>query len=170
MGIAEKPPGGEPWSLRHEVAPADRAHVRSIVESTGFFHAAEVEIAVELVDERLAKGETSGYYFVFADPLPGPPLGYACYGRIPLTESSYDLYWIAVRQDHHGRGLGRALLEEVERRVAAAGGRRIYIETSNRPQYQPTRGFYLRSGYEQAALLKDFYAAGDDKVIYVRAL
>lgn len=170
MGTAEKPTDGEWWTLRDEVAPADRGHVRSIVESTDFFHPAEVEIAVELVDERLAKGEASGYHFVFADSLPGPPLGYACYGRIPLTESSYDLYWIAVRQDHHGRGLGRALLAEVERRVAAEEGRRIYIETSNRAQYQATRGFYLRNGYEQAALLKDFYAAGDDKVIYAKAL
>jgi hypothetical protein len=46
----------------------------------------------------------------------------------------------------------------------------VYIETSNRPQYEPTRGFYLRCGYRIDAVLEDFYAAGDAKVIYVKAL
>jgi hypothetical protein len=61
-------------------------------------------------------------------------------------------------------------LEQTEQLIRKAGGRQVYIETSNRGQYAPTRDFYLRCGYVQEALLKDFYAVGDDKVIYVRAL
>ncbi len=158
------------WTLRDEVLPSDRDQVRAIVASTGFFSAEEIEIAVELVDERLAKGEASGYQFVFVQAMAETPLGYACFGRVPLTQASYDLYWIAVAQQHHGRGLGRLLLDEVERRVRQQGGQQLYIETSNRAQYQPTRGFYLRCGYHQAALLPDFYAPGDDKVVYAKKL
>jgi D-alanine-D-alanine ligase len=155
--------------LRDHVTADDPRHVRRIVESTGFFRPDEVEIAVELVDERLAKGAASGYEFVFADRA-GRPVAYACYGPIACTIGSYDLFWIAVDRDQQGGGLGRALLTAAESRIRAAGGRHVYIETSNHPQYAPTRGFYERCGYRLAALLPEFYAPGDDKAIYVKDL
>lgn len=154
--------------LRTDVLPRDRDAVRRIVASTGFFSDAEIDVAVELVDERLAKGPASGYDFVFADQG-GRTVGYACFGPIACTIASFDLYWIAVEESCRGQGLGRILLEDSERRIIAAGGRRIYIETSNRPQYLPTRGFYLRCGYREEAVLPEFYGPGDDKVIYGKA-
>ncbi len=155
--------------FRHRVEPGDRERVRAIVESTGFFSAEEADVAVELVDERLAKGEASGYEFVFAD-IDAETAGYACFGRVPLTQSSFDLYWVAVRAGQQGGGLGRALVEDVERRVAALGGGRIYADTSGREQYAPTRAFYTAMGYAQAARLPDFFAPGDDKVVFVKAV
>ncbi|MDZ7346524.1 MAG: GNAT family N-acetyltransferase, partial [candidate division KSB1 bacterium] len=53
-------------SFRRTVLPQDRESVREIVQSAGFFYPAEVLIAVELVNERLEKGEASGYHFIFA--------------------------------------------------------------------------------------------------------
>jgi ribosomal protein S18 acetylase RimI-like enzyme len=156
--------------LRHQPLPGDRAAIRSIVESSGFFSPHEVDVAVELVDERLHRGPASGYHFVFADDPQGRTWGYACYGPIAVTHGSYDLYWIAVDQTYRGQGLGRILLTEAERLIRAEGGRRVYIETSDRAQYAATRGFYQRCGYWQEAVLKDFYAPGDDKAIYVKAL
>jgi D-alanine-D-alanine ligase len=153
--------------LRYEIAPADRDAVREIVASTGFFSPAEVDIAVELVDERLAKGPTSGYEFVMAD-RDGQTVGYTCYGHIAGTQSSYDLYWIAVHRAEQGSGLGRFLMDVTERQIAQLGGRRVYAETSNRAQYAPTRAFYDRCGYFREAVIVDFYAPGDDKVIFVK--
>lgn len=148
---------------------ADQSAVRDIVASTGMFSRSEVGVAEELVRERLERGEESGYFFVFAE-CDGRLLGYSCYGPIACTEGSYDLFWIAVRPDWQGQGLGRRLLEEAERLIRSAAGRQVYIETSNRAQYGPTRGFYLRCGYQPAAVLADFYAPGDDKVVYVKQL
>jgi ribosomal protein S18 acetylase RimI-like enzyme len=156
-------------AFRDQVAPDDRLAVRQIVESTGFFRPDEVDVAVELVDERLAKGEPSGYSFLFAEEA-GRTIGYACFGPIACTVGSYDLYWIAVDRDQQGRGLGRLLVAESERRIRQRGGRRVYIETSGRPQYLPTRRFYERCDYHTAAILPDFYDTGDDKVILVKAL
>jgi ribosomal protein S18 acetylase RimI-like enzyme len=156
-------------TFREVVGMADAEAVRRIVESTGFFHAAEVDVAVELVETRLAQGERSGYFFIFCD-AGGQTIGYTCFGPIACTVGSFDLYWIAVHQAHRGGGLGRELLVRSEARVAAMGGRRVYIETSSRAQYEPTRAFYLRCGYKEEARLKDFYAPSDDKVIYVREL
>jgi D-alanine-D-alanine ligase len=155
--------------FRLEVQPDDRERVREIVESTGVFSPVEIDVAVELVDERLAKGPASGYHFIFAERA-GHTLGYACYGPIALTAASFDLYWIAVDKKLHSQKIGQLLLAKSEELILAAGGRQIYIETSNRAHYMPTRNFYLRRGYRQEAILKDFYAPGDDKVIYVKSL
>ncbi len=168
MDCREKPDHGG-IALRDEVHPADRERVRRIVESTGFFKPAEVEVAVELVDERLTRGPSSGYHFLFAE-RDGQVVGYACYGPIAGTAASYDLYWLAVEDSCRGQGLGRVLILEAEQLIHRAGGRRVYIETSHRPQYVPTRHFYERCGYHLEAILKDFYAPGDDKAIYVKVL
>lgn len=155
--------------LREAVLPADVEVVREVVESTGFFAPHETEIAVELVQERLVRGPASGYFFIFADSA-DRTLGYACYGPIGCTVGSFDLYWIVVHAADRGRGLGRLMLAEVEKRVVAAGGRRLYIETSSRPLYKPTRGFYESCGYVAEAQLTDFYAPGDAKIIFGRDL
>ena len=164
--------GGIRINIRGQVHPADPASVRRITESSGFFSAAEVEVAVELVQTRLFQGETSGYHFLFADaeaPI-GQTIGYSCFGSIPCTQASFDLYWIAVHESYRRIGLGKLLLADSEAAIRRMGGRRIYVETSSRIQYQPTRIFYNRMGYLEQALIPDFYATGDGKIIYVKEL
>jgi D-alanine-D-alanine ligase len=157
------------FQFRSEVSPVDEAHVRDIVAATGLFRPNEVDVAAELVRVRLRDGEASGYEFIFAEQN-GEVLGYACYGLNTVTLASYDLYWIAVRPNLQGQGIGRELLTAVESRVAAAGGKQVYIETSHRPDYAATRIFYDRCGYALEGVLRDYYAPGDDRAIYVRRL
>jgi len=156
-------------TFRTEVVPSDPLAVRQIVAATGKFRPAEVEVAVELVDERLQKGPTSGYEFVFAEQ-DGKVVGYACFGRITVTVASYDVYWIAVDPRAQARGLGKAILSRAEEAIWGAGGQRIFIETSGRPDYWATRAFYEACGYRQESRVADFYAPGDDKVLYGKSL
>src|SRR5215510_12006352 len=121
----------------------------------------------EVVCERIEQGHASSYRYVFAD-LEGSTVGFACYGPIECTMGSFDLYWIAVHEQHRRGGLGRRLMSESERLIAQEGGRRIYIETSSRAQYEPTRRFYLACGYSQAAMLDNFYAPRDGKIIFAK--
>ncbi len=154
---------------RQEVYPRDLEAVGRQVRATGFFSEEEALIAVELVEERLSRGEESGYFFLFAEEQQRL-LGYACFGPIPGSVHSYDLYWIVVDPEVQGRGIGKKLLAESERLMAARGARRVYVDTSSRSQYEPTRAFYLACGYAREAFLADFYAPGDGKVIFVKAL
>ncbi len=156
-------------SMRTEPDPADPERIRRLVEITGFFSAEEVIMAEELVQERLGKGDVSGYHFVIAERY-GRLAGYTCFGPIPCTQASYDLYWIAVHPEVQGRGMGKRLLVETERRIKAAGGNRVYVDTSQRLQYASTRAFYENNGYRLESVLSDFYAPGDGKVIYCKAL
>jgi GNAT superfamily N-acetyltransferase len=159
----------QPLVWRDEVRPGDAEIVRRLCGSSGFFSAAEIDIAVELIEERIAKGAASSYHFLFAEY--GEKVhGYACYGPIPGTESSWDLYWIAVEEEKRGHGLGRKVQVEVERRTALFGGKRIYIWTSSRDQYHPTRKFYERMGYTREATLRDYYKPGEHLIIYVKSL
>jgi len=154
---------------RYELQPEDPERIRRLVTITGFFNPEEIDIAEELVRERLAKGEASGYYFVMAEHY-GRLVGYACYGPIAGSANSYDLYWIAVHPDFQRRGMGRRLMRESERLIHKAGGRRIYVETSSRTAYASTRIFYENCTYRQEAVLEDFYAPGDGKVVYCKVL
>jgi D-alanine-D-alanine ligase len=155
------------WRLT--VTSEDPAAVKRLAESTGYFTSVEADVAEELVNERLSKGLASGYFFVFAE-LDGKLAGYACYGPVPLTASSYDLYWLVVSPEFQGLGLGRNLLAETERLARQAGATRFYADTSGRTQYANTRAFYERVGFRQEAVLEDFYAPGDAKVIYSKPL
>jgi GNAT superfamily N-acetyltransferase len=156
-------------NYREEVRPEDRQAVGRLVRTTGFFSEEEEDIAMELVEARLAKGDASGYSFLLAeegDRL----LGYTCFGPIPGSGHSFHLYWIAVDPGEQGRGIGRTLMAASERLMAGRGARLIYADTSSRPQYETTRAFYLVCGYREEAFLADFYAPGDSKVIFVKTL
>lgn len=161
-----RPPGIE-W--RYEPQSQDPERIRRLVDITGFFKPDEVDVAVELVSERLEKGLASGYHFIMAEHY-GRLVGYTCYGPIPCTDANYDLYWIAVHPDFQRQGLGRRLMAETEERIRKAGGRRVYVDTSQKAQYASTRSFYENCGYSREAVLADFYSPGDGKVIYSKSL
>ena len=155
---------------RERLEPADLAALRRLVTEAGVFTGAEIELAVSLADDALAHGaEESGHHFLLASRA-GRLLGYTCYGPIDGTQGSFDLYWIVVDAAGQGRGLGRQLLARTEQRVRRQGGRRLFAETSGRPDYAPTRAFYERSGYAAEARIADFYALGDDRVTYGKRL
>ncbi len=171
MNLMNSPPptvAGESIKLRYEVFEDDIVKVREIVESTGFFYPAEIDVAVELVDERLRKGEASGYFFAFVE-LDGRTVGYSCYGPIACTINSYDIFWIAIHSDCQKHGFGKWLMSVTEALIFSRGGERIYVETSGRDHYLPTRRFYARCGYQKVADLSHFYGPDDAKVIYLKA-
>ena len=158
--------------MRSKLRDSDSAAVRALVAETGFFSAEELDVAVELVDETLTRGKASGYEFVFADK-PGSQdriIGYACFGPIPATRSSYDLYWIAVAPGSQRDGLGARLIRESERAAKSQGATQMFVDTAGREQYAPTRAFYERMGYRKVAVLDDFFSPGDAKVIYAKSL
>lgn len=159
-------------TYRTVLGEADEGRIEAVTRATSFFSEEEVGIARELARENLDKGEAaSEYYFLVEDSADGETVqAYACFGPVPGSRGSFDLYWIVVSPSAQGRGTGRKLVNAVEERVRAVGGKRLYADTSSRAQYAPTRAFYERTGFVQVALLEDFYDDGDGKVIYLKRL
>lgn len=152
------------YSLR-PVERAHRARLETLVRDTGLFREAEVATAVELLDEALDGDDE----YRFLGAFDGAELiGYACYGPTPDTIGTWDLYWIAVDRERQGEGIGTQLVTAVERQLAAVDARLLVVETSSRPDYAPTRGFYEARGYGKTATIPGYYAPGDDLVIYTK--
>jgi GNAT superfamily N-acetyltransferase len=147
----------------------DAESIRYLAQVEPLFSSEEAETVGELLDAYLTEDDHDGYFFLSAVE-DGRLLGFACYGHTPLTDGTYDLYWIAVAAEAKGHGVGRALMAQVEDEVRSLGGRMVKLETSGRPEYEPTRAFYHRIGYTHCATVPDFYAPGDDLVIFSRSL
>jgi ribosomal protein S18 acetylase RimI-like enzyme len=147
----------------------DKPAVTRILRDTPEFKPDEVVVAEEVIDSYLRNPEGSGYYASVAES-DSTVVGYICYGPAPLTEGTWDVYWIAVRGGEQGRGIGGNLLADAEDRIRAEGGRLILIETSSQESYAKTHRFYSNRGYETVARLPDFYAPGDDRVIFQKRL
>lgn len=155
-----------------------RHRLREILDATGVFRDDEIAIALELFDETFAAGPARApydpgdgvvdYEFVGSFSRDGQLVGYVCYGATPGTDRVYDLYWIAMHPAFQGGGGGSQLLDEVERRLRQREARLLVVETSSRTDYAATRHFYETRGYDRAVSLSDFYAPGDDRVIYTK--
>ncbi len=144
----------------------DREQIQTILIRTGFFSAAEIDVAMELVDIFLSRPEQQDYFVYVAESDSARISGYLCFGPTPLTAGTYDLYWIAVHPEFQNQGIGKKMLTFLEQEVTRLQGRLIIIETSSQKKYASTQAFYLRSGYQLAAQIKDFYQPGDDRMIY----
>ncbi len=147
----------------------DRDTLTGILRRTPSFIEVDVQIAIELIDDRIAKGDGINHSVIL--PCEGDEvMGYACYGRIPLTDNSFDLYWIVVAPERHGQGVGVQLMNRVDNEAKLLGGMRIYADTSSGKEYARARRFYQAAGFHEAARLPDFYRQGEDKLIYCREL
>ncbi|MFQ5890159.1 MAG: GNAT family N-acetyltransferase [Gemmatimonadota bacterium] len=172
----DKEPAPEPQRRRAgtvtlaAVEASHRERIRQILEDTGVFRYDEVNVALEVLDVYLSQAGQTDYYIIGAFSEKGELVGYACYGPTPCTVGTWDLYWIAVDPTHHGQGVGRRLLNRVESEIAARDGRMILAETSSQPSYRPTREFYAHRGYEMVSRVMDFYAPGDDRMIFAKRL
>jgi GNAT superfamily N-acetyltransferase len=142
----------------------DKTSLMALLRATPEFKPAEVVVAEEVMDSYLADPAGFGYNTLVSE-ADSVINGYICYGPAPLTEGTWDIYWMAVSAEKQGRGVGGALLAHAEDKIKEAKGRLIVIETSSQPGYEKTRRFYANHGYEAIARLPDFYAPGDDKII-----
>lgn len=148
-----------------EIRPAsglDRPRLDRLLHRVSTFTPQEVACALELIDAALAG---SPDYLVRVAAEQDELLGYICYGPTPMTEGTWDLYWIATDPAARGKGAGRALVRFMEADLEGRGGRRIRVETSATEEYGPTRGFYEAMRYVEEARFRDFYKVGDDLVI-----
>jgi GNAT superfamily N-acetyltransferase len=145
---------------------ADRGRIEEITRAAGLFREDEIAVALEVFDGAVAG---SPDYIALGAEHEGHLAGWICWGPTPCTVGTYDLYWMAVDPALQRSGVGTVLLHAMERRLLGVA-RLIVVETAGRPDYRATRAFYQARGYAVAATIPDFYAPGDDQVVYVKSL
>jgi GNAT superfamily N-acetyltransferase len=140
-----------------------------LAEATGVFKPMEIHALREVLDDYHASNKELGHVSVTAEHA-GDIVGFAYYAPAAMTDRSWYLYWIAVRKDRHGHGIGSVLLRYAEDDIRGRDGRVLFIETGSMPHYEPTRRFYIKHHYEQDAVVHDYYAAGDSMVVFRKVI
>lgn len=161
--IRPKPPARSLREIRPTVL-ADAAALKVVLDATELFPS-------ELLDDMLTgslNGDRPDEYWLTVDD--GGPVGFAYYVPERMTQGTWNLLAIAVHPERQERGHGAALMRHVEATLTAAGERILLVETSGLPAFERTRSFYRHLQYEEEARIRDFYEAGDDKIVFRKAL
>lgn len=154
------------------IEPIQADDVPTVIEltrGTSVFKPLEIDTLQELIDDYFREEQFEDHRCVTIrhdDRL----AGFCYFAPTAMTEGTWQMYWIVVAKSDQARGLGRRLLQYVEDEIVRAGGRVLFVETSGLPHYEPTRRFYLKHGYGQEAVLREFYAPGDDMVVFRKVL
>ena len=157
------------YRLRESITASDIPAVGRLTGGTGNFTGEEVDVALEVARDGIARGDASGYHFIWY-ATHETDAGFCCYGPIPCTVGRFEIYWIVVDRKLQHRGIGSMLIGEAEKRIRAMNGTAVYLDTSLKDSYRATRVFYEKNGYLPVARLDDFFADGDHKVIYRKLL
>lgn len=149
--------------------PEDTPVLVNLAKDTDVFKPHEIVALQEVLDDYHELMREQGHHavtFQHKDQV----AGFAYYAPAAMTDRTWYLYWIAVSKQIQAKGIGGKLLQHMEEHIRALNGRLLLIETSSLPQYELTRRFYLKHGYAQAAELEDFYADGDNMVVFRKKL
>ena len=150
--------------------PADTDTLVALTDATGLFKPIEIVALREVLADYHATNHAHGHIAITLEEADGI-LGFAYYGPAAMTDGTWQLWWIAVAKGQQGRGGGGQLLRHVENDLRTKHQARVlFIETGSLPHYELTRRFYRKHGYEQHALLQDFYADGDSMVVFRKRL
>jgi ribosomal protein S18 acetylase RimI-like enzyme len=145
--------------------PEETPTLTALAEETKVFKPFEITALKEVLDDYHAFNHAHGHRCVTFEQH-GQVIGFAYYAPAAMTDRTWYLYWIAVSKQIQAKGVGGKLLHHAEDDIRKLGGRLLLIETSSLPHYDLTRRFYLKNGYEQAAVIRDFYSDGDDLVVF----
>ena len=148
--------------------PGEAEVIKGLALGNGMFHADEMGDFEEMLSGFFA-GTLVDHFWIVAEDEHGSILGAAYYAPEPFSDCMWNLYFIAVRPGSGRGGIGGELIAHVESGLRALGegvARTLIIETSSRPEYERSRTFYAKQGYDEEARIRQFYGPGDDKVVF----
>ncbi len=148
----------------------DRERLHSILIDTRLFTSEEIAVAMELIDIVLKNPHQKDYQIDCVVDFKDQPIAYICYGPAPMTQGTFDLYWIVVDPKYQSQGIGSKLLDFLEGKVRERNGRMILIDTSSIPLYEKAQKFYFRKGFQEVARVPDYYHPGNDRITFCKRL
>lgn len=152
------------------IRPAQKGDIPAIIGvalSSGLFAPDEAPLVQDMLDEYFANAPAGHHWLVAQD---AEVVGAAYVAPEAMADGVLNLYFIAVSRPVHRRGIGGALLDEVEQIAGVADARLLLIETSSASEQAAARTFYEGRGYEMQGRIVDYYQPGDDKIIFARRL
>ncbi len=148
----------------------DRAALHAMLIKTRAFTPQEIDVAMELIDIVLKDKNQKDYTIYCMVDEQDQPVGYICYGPVPMTDGTFDLYWIAVDPDLQSQGAGSKLMDFLEGELRKMGARMLLADTSSIAEYEKTRRFYEKKGFREVARVPDYYYVGNDRITFCKKL
>lgn len=145
---------------------ADQKQIQDFLERIDTFSKEEVKLAMELAHASLQPGHTD--YRVLVAVREPRVVGFVCFGPTPLTQGTFDLYWVATEPELRGQGIGSALVAAMEAELRRQQVRIVRVETSAVEAYGPTRSFYANLQYREEGRIVGFYRPGEDLIVLTK--
>lgn len=144
---------------------SDIPNLKSVLDETGLFPS---EMLAEMLRGFLSDDLSEDLWLSCLEE--GQAIGF-CYA-VPetMTDGTWNMLAIAVLPSRQGAGIGGAIVRQLEDELRKHGQRLLIVDTSGRDEFAPTRGFYRKNGYREEARIRDFWAAGDDKIVFSKSL
>lgn len=146
------------------VIPNDLPALKAVIDANKLFPSHMLD---EMISDYFTNEDTNEYWLTYDDDN---PIAIAYCAPEKMTEGTWNLYLIAVHPDFQKKGFGVSILRHIEQKLANRGGRILLIETSGLESFEGTREFYRKCGYEKEAKIREFYQAGEDKIIFRKVL
>ncbi len=148
------------------VIPNDMPALKAVIEANELFPS---EMLDDMISDYFAQENSQDIWLTYQENEP-MAIGIAYCAPEKMTEGTWNLYLIAVHPDYQGQGIGTSIMRYIEQMLAARGERLLLVETSSLASFEGTREFYRKCGYEQEAQIREFYQAGEDKLVYRKSL
>lgn len=154
------PPNSNIRKVLYDDLPA----LKAVIDTSGLFPS---EFLDDMIASYFDEDNTTEFWFTYVEK---EPVAVVYFAPERLTSGTYNLYLIAVHADYQGKAIGKSLMAFIEQFLKERGERILLVETSGLPSFERTRAFYFNNGYIQEARIREFYAAGEDKIVFWKAL
>lgn len=148
--------------------PDDKTALIALADASGLFEPNQLEELGDMLSDYFDSKNSCDRLWITDDDNKAVGVAYCEMER--MTDRTWNLQLIAILPNRQRQGRGTALLHYVEQTLMARGGRILLVETSGTPEFERTRAFYRKSGYEEEARIRDFYTEGADKIVYRKVL
>ena len=147
------------------VVENDIHQLKTVVDSSGLFPSEYLE---DMMNDYLTNRESTDIWFTYMQENTPVAIGYCVPEK--LTEGTYNLLAIGVREDVQGKGIAGIMMNYIEQELKNKEGRILIVETSSEEAQQKARNFYKKIGYHQEAVIRDFWKEGEDKIVFWKRL
>jgi ribosomal protein S18 acetylase RimI-like enzyme len=139
--------------------------IKKVLDETGLFPS---EALADMIQSYFSELETPDIWLTCE--LEHQGIGF-CYAMPETaTDGTWNMLAIAVLPSLQGSGAGAAIVTTLEATLRATGNRVLIVDTSAGEVYAKARQFYRGIGYTEEARIREFWAAGDDKIVFWKSL
>ncbi len=153
------------------VTPNDMTALKAVIDANELFPSNMLD---DMKSDYFEDENSRDIWLTYEDEKPvarrSLAVGIAYCAPEKMTEGTWNLYLIAVHPDYQGQGIGTSMVRYIEQMLAARGERILLVETSSLASFEGTREFYRKCGFDQEARIREFYQAGEDKIVFRKSL